>query len=227
MESFGGRPAEDRRQFEMRLGERLRHKNRAVVGWDYERLVLARFPTVWKVQALPARNVLGGNAPGNVLVVVVAGPDTLDVADPTVPVVSGTLLGAIREYLEGLISPFVRLQVVNVVYVRITVTAAVQFSATEDVGAAILRLNNELVRYLSPWFYNAARAAKGGRYAAPDEVEAFVESQPGVDALLGFDVTYDPLPDDLDWYFLTSAQQHDIVAVDVTAKKRFNEVSAN
>jgi hypothetical protein len=227
MESFGGRPAEDRRQFEMRLGERLRHKNRAVVGWDYERLVLARFPTVWKVQALPARTGLGGNAPGDVLVVVVAGPDTLDVADPTVPVISGTLLGAIREYLEGLISPFVRLQVTNPIYVRVTVVATVQFSVADDVGAAILRLNNELVRYLSPWFYNAARAAKGSRYADWDEIEAFVENQPGVDALLNFDVTYDPLPYDLDWYFLTSAPQHDIAAVDVAAMMRSNEISAN
>ncbi|MDB5600918.1 MAG: hypothetical protein JWN71_2962 [Xanthobacteraceae bacterium] len=227
MESFGGRPAEDRRQFEMRLGERLRHKNRAVVGWDYERLVLARFPTIWKVRALPARNALIGNAPGDVVVVVIAGPDTLDVADPTVPVTSGTLLGAIREYLEGLVSPFVRLQVVNVVYVRMTVTAAVQFSATEDVGAAILRLNNELVRYLSPWFYNAARAAKGGRYVDRDEIEAFVDNQPGVDALLSFDVTYDPPPDDLDWYFLTSAQQHDIAAAAVVGMMASNEVSAN
>lgn len=212
MESFGGRPSESRRQFEMRLGERLRHKDRAVLGWDYERLVLARFPTVWKVQALPARNAQHGDAPGDVLLVVVAGPDSLDVADPTVPSASGALLGAIRHYLEGLISPFVRLHVVNPTYVRITVEATVQFSGTEDVGAAIARLNDELVRYLSPWFYDAARAAKGGRYVAKDEIEAFIEAQPMVDGLWDFDISYDRSIDDLDWYFLTSAKEHDIVA---------------
>jgi hypothetical protein len=215
MESFGGRPPETRGEFQMRLGERLRHKDRAVVPWDYERLVLARFPTVWKVQALPARNTQQGGAPGDVLVVAVAGPDTLDVIDPTVPTLSGEMLGAIRCTLEGRTSPFVRLQVVNPVYVRIAVTATVQFSESEDVGAAVGRLNDELVRYLSPWFYDAARAAKGGRYADPDEIEAFIETQPGVDALLRFEIAYDPPTERLDWYFLTSAQRHDIVAVPV------------
>ena len=215
MESFGGRPPENRDEFETRLGERLRHKDRAIAAWDYERLVLARFPTVWKVQALPARNPRHGDAPGDVLVVVVAGPDTLDVIDPTVPSASGAVLGAIHEYLEGLTSPFVRLHVVNPVYVRITVSVTVQFSGDEDTGAAITRLNDELVRYLSPWFYDAARAATRGRYANEDEIEAFIETQPGVEGLWNFEVKYDRPTEDLEWYFLTSAQEHDIVAADI------------
>lgn len=213
MESFGGRPAEGPRDFQMRLGERLRHKDRAIAGWDYERLVLARFPTIWKAQALPARNAHHGNAPGDVLVVVVGGPDCLDVADPTIPSASGALLGAIQQYLEGHTSPFVRVHVVNPIYVRITVVATVQF-ATDDVGAAITRLNDDLVRYLSPWFYDAARATKGGRYANKEEIEAFIEAQPEVDGLWGFDVSYDRPIDDLDWYFLTSAKQHNIAVAD-------------
>ncbi len=75
MESFGGRPPEDRRSLDIRLGERLRHKDRAILAWDYERLVLERFPEVWKVQAL-ARNTVHGNAPGDVLVVVVPGAES-------------------------------------------------------------------------------------------------------------------------------------------------------
>lgn len=217
MESSGGRPPEDRREFEMRLGERLRHKDRADLGWDYERLVLARFPTVWKVAALPARSPQHGDAPGNVLIVVVAGPDSLDVADPTVPSASGMMLGAIREYLAGLSSPFVHLHVVNPIYVRITVHARVQFTEAADSGASLARLNDELTRYLSPWFYDAARAAKGGRYADKDEIEAFLETRPGVDGIWGFEVTYDPPLDQLDWYFLTSATKHDIVAADIAA----------
>jgi hypothetical protein len=209
MESAGGRPAETPRDFQMRLGERLRHKDRAVASWDYERLVLARFPTVWKVQALPARDLYHGNAPGDVLVVVVGGPDCLDVADPTVPSVSGAMLAGIEQYLKGLTSAFVRVHVANPIYVRITVTAVVQF-ATGDTGASLKRLNDELVKYLSPWFYDAARAAKGGRYANKDEIEAFIEAQPDVDGLWGFDVSYDRPIDDLDWYFLTSATKHDL-----------------
>ena len=226
MKSFGGRPPESRDEFETRLGERLRHKDRAIAAWDYERLVLARFPTVWKVQALPARNPWHGNAPGDVLVVVVAGPDTLDVVDPTVPSASGALLGAIHEYLEGLTSPFVSLHVVNPVYVRITVSVTVQFTGDEDTGAAITRLNDELVRYLSPWFYNAARAATHGHYVSEDEIEAFIETQAGVEGIWNFSVDYDRPTGELEWYFLTSVQEHDIVAADI-ATVALRGLSAN
>jgi hypothetical protein len=214
MESFGGRPPEDEREFQDRLGERLRHKDRAIAGWDYERLVLAQFPIVWKVQALPARTPQHGDAPGNVLIVVVPGADTPDIADPTVPVASGALLAGIRFSLEGRTSPFVRLHVVNPVYVRVRVQATVQFAQEEEAGSELKRLNDELVRYLSPWYYDLARAAKGGRYADPDEIEAFIESQPGVEAVRAFALSYDPPIDPLDWYFLTSAEQHDLVAAD-------------
>ncbi|MCB1036542.1 MAG: hypothetical protein KDD47_22135, partial [Acidobacteria bacterium] len=41
--SFGGRPAETPPLFETRVGERLRHKDRGILAWDVERLVLERF----------------------------------------------------------------------------------------------------------------------------------------------------------------------------------------
>ena len=50
VDSFGGRPAESQQQFKTRIGERLRHKNRAVTAWDYERLILERFSEIFKVK---------------------------------------------------------------------------------------------------------------------------------------------------------------------------------
>ncbi len=210
IESFGGRPPETASAFEIRLGERLRHKDRAIVSWDYERLVLEQFPTIWKVQALPARAPWGGAAPAHVLVVVVAGPDSREVIDPTAPTASPVLLDAIRARLQGVASPFVRLSVVNPVYVRIEVVAVVGFADTEDAGGAITRLNDELVRYLSPWFYDAARAALGGRYIDEDAISTFIETRPYVEELWELQLCYDPPAAALDWFFLTSARQHRI-----------------
>ncbi|MEM6406279.1 MAG: hypothetical protein AAF669_06810 [Pseudomonadota bacterium] len=45
--SYGGRPAETETQLQQRASERLRHKHRAITSWDYERLVLARFPELY------------------------------------------------------------------------------------------------------------------------------------------------------------------------------------
>ena len=50
--SFGGRVGEDKTQFYVRTSERLRHKNRAVSAWDYERLVLDKFPNIHQVKCV-------------------------------------------------------------------------------------------------------------------------------------------------------------------------------
>ncbi len=215
--SFGGRPPETGRSFQTAIGERLRHKDRGLLGWDYERLVLERFPAVWKVQTLPARDARGP-APGSTLVVVVPGANNIDVMDPTAPVASADMLGRIGAALETAISPFVDLHVTNPLYVRITVTATVQFTTEEDPGTCIRRLDQELTQYLSPWFYDAARAGKGGDYANEDEITEFIETRLYVDAVLSMCLTYEPHCAGLDWYFLTSARQHCIVVADADSK---------
>lgn len=214
MESFGGRPAETPRSFETRFGERLRHKDRANLAWDYERLVLERFPTIWKAQTLPARDSKLGDQPGKVLVVVVPGPDSIQAQDPTAPLASGELLDQIQSYLSSLASPFVQLQVVNPNYVRIEVTATVRFRLDQDQGVCIDQLNDELVKYLSPWFYDAARAAKRGHYASQADICEFIQTRPYVDSMISIAFEYQPKPATLDWYFLTSAKKHQIVDAD-------------
>jgi hypothetical protein len=210
--SFGGRPSETGRAFETRLAERLRHKDRAILSWDYERLVLERFPEVWKVRALPAHDARRSGVPGHVMVMVVLGPQGVEAQDPTAPLASGELLAAIAAFLRARTSPFVRLDVVNPNYVRIRVRAELRLRAGVDAGGALDRLDAELVRYLSPWFYDAARAARGGQYASQDDIAAFLESRPEVDSVASIAFEYDPPSSQqgTDWVFLTSAESHDL-----------------
>jgi hypothetical protein len=210
MPSFGGRPAEVERAYQLRLAERLRHKDRAAQPWDYERLVLERFPQVWKAQALPARDA-GGPAPGSVLVVVVPSESGNESSDTAVPRASTVLLGTIQDYLAQRASPFATIEVVNPAYVRVRVHAEVAFRAPGtggDAGGGLDRLNADLVAYLSPWFYDAERATREGTYALEGDISRFIQSRPYVDALLSLALEHDPSPDTLEWYFLTSANAH-------------------
>lgn len=205
MPSFGGRPPETAQTFQVRLGERLRHKDRAVQGWDYERLVLERFPQVWKAQALPAGGP--GAPPGSVLVVVVAGAEGNESTDTTVPRAPSTLLGRIQDFLAERATPFARVQVVNPVYVRVQVETEVAFRLGPD-GGDIDRLNRDLIAYLSPWFYDAARAARQGRYAFESDISEFIQTRPYVEAMLSLKLHHEWPPVAPDWYFLTSAPSH-------------------
>src|SRR6202000_1570275 len=50
--TFGGRPVEDSTAFATRMSERLRHKDRAITLWDYERLLLEAFPGIYQARCL-------------------------------------------------------------------------------------------------------------------------------------------------------------------------------
>jgi hypothetical protein len=71
--SFDGKRQEAGREFYTHASERLRHKNRAINVWDYEHLILNRFPVIYKVKCIPhtdpdclcrATKVRTGRAPG-------------------------------------------------------------------------------------------------------------------------------------------------------------------
>ena len=51
--SFDGKHRELSPEYYTRVSERLRHKGRAINAWDYEHLVLDRFPSVYKVKCIP------------------------------------------------------------------------------------------------------------------------------------------------------------------------------
>jgi hypothetical protein len=50
--SFDGKHAEIGKEFYTRVSERLRHKQRAITGWDYERIILDRFPSIYKIKCI-------------------------------------------------------------------------------------------------------------------------------------------------------------------------------
>jgi hypothetical protein len=51
-QSFDGKHKEVGKEFYTRVSERLRHKGRAITAWDYEHLVLDRFPGIYKVKCI-------------------------------------------------------------------------------------------------------------------------------------------------------------------------------
>lgn len=50
--SFDGKHKEVGSEYYTRVSERLRHKGRAINSWDYEHLVLDRFPSIYKVKCI-------------------------------------------------------------------------------------------------------------------------------------------------------------------------------
>lgn len=209
-ESFGGRAADSGNSFFVEASERIRHKGRAVTVWDYEHMILSHFPSVFKVKAIsvsdpdcncrkPKNNPCRPNdeahecsscgeqtAPGHVMVVPI--PDfRLRVGGNRLqPKNSNRVLQEIEKYLGRRVSPFVKVRAKNPKYEEVLVSFSVQFREGIDKGVFLRRLNDDLVRFLTPWaFEESADMRFDGRIYASDVIN-FIEERPYVDFIVDF-----------------------------------------
>ncbi len=151
--SFGGKPEETDEAYYRRVSERLRHKNRAITLWDYEQLIMQRFPDLYKVKCLNHTCDCSFTSAGNVTIVVI--PDTVkkNVFDIFQPRVSKAMLNEIDAYLSELNSLHVNTEVINPDYEEVKVSLKVKFYDGLDIPLHMEKLNADIIQYLSPWAF--------------------------------------------------------------------------
>ncbi len=211
--SFYGKMPENDNEFYRRISERLRHKNRAICIWDYERLVLQQFPQLHKVKCLNhtgiAPNLMEATStivnrlreitPCYVTVSVI--PDlrnknAVNKLEPRVPV---GLLDEIKLYLKKQTNLFVAavnidkpdyLQVLNPLYEQLKVKTCVRFYEGLDVAYYKYLLNEDLKKFLSPWAFDANTEINFGAVYHKSAILNFIEERKYVDVVLGFAVEH-------------------------------------
>jgi len=184
--SFGGRPPEQPERFATRVSERLRHKQRALSPWDYERLALQRFAQLHKVKCLTAvetrlRTRDAEAPPGLVEVVVVPDIRAQLPADAFAPRAPANLLADIQTYLAERAPPNVTVRVRNPQYIAVAVILGVRFAPGVDERFARQRLADDINRFLSPWAYDeGAEVTIGGKIYANSLID-FIDRRDYVD----------------------------------------------
>ena len=254
--SFDGKAAELGKQYYTRVSERLRHKNRAITAWDYEHLVLNRFPGIYKVKCIPHTDpnclcrhgiVAGGKtggaaisggsgralltgvaergalgtlsaeraeallenafrrlankqpeghasesccgpqvAPGHVLLVPISDMNHRNAVNPLQPKTARLTLIEMEQYLQTLVSPFVKVHAKNPVYEEIIVAFRVKFYEGYDIGYYLKHLNQEIVQYLTPWAFDANADVVFGQKVYASSIINFIEKRPYVDFITDF-----------------------------------------
>lgn len=227
--SFGGRPKESKRHLNDRAAERLRHRDRCIAPWDYERIVLEAFPQVHRVKCVPHARPGAWLSPGHVLLVVV--PDlrarAAEAIDPAEPVAVELLqprmdvetLDAIRDHVQERCGRQVGVKVVNPSYQKVRLSFDVRFHRGKDFYYHQSLLSAALIRFLSPWAYRGtSRLSFGGRVFRSVLLD-FVEELSYVDYVTAFRLftesagtmveTAEAAPERPD-VILVSDQSHDI-----------------
>ncbi len=183
--SFGGKPAETSKQFYTRVSERLRHKQRVVSAWDYERLILEQFPEIQKATCLPNMSSEKMNQPGSVLMVVKAYPQASQTRSLE-PKVSSEILYRIRDYLQQYLSPFVHLEIRNPSYERVRIICAVQLAKGYNYGFFVQKLNEDINKYLLGDILKVTQTQELGGKVNISDVLSYLRTLPYVDFITKF-----------------------------------------
>ena len=185
LDSFGGRGSETPDERMARIGERLRHKGRAVTPWDVERLLLEREPEVRKVKCFPCMSLEQRRHPGHVLVAVL--PDLRgEVSQP--PLFTLLALGRMADFLRKILCDHAALDVINPVYERIQVRCTL--TLTEGHGDALGRVHRSISDFLSPWVADIGYPARFGWCVREAEVESHIAAHPDVVAVTDFSMLH-------------------------------------
>ncbi len=211
-DSFGGLPEESGEAWTIRVSERLKHKNRAVTPWDYERLVLQNFPEIWKVKCFPCMSsderCKGKAAPGQLLVVMIP---RLGESANLQPMVNAMTIRKVREFLAGISSPFVNIAVRNPAYEKVQVRCKVRFRKGAGQGLYLRRLEQEIYDYLSPWS-PVGHGARFGWSMSCNEIEAHIRELEYIESVSGLSLLH----------VSESGPQH--YTISDTARQKTNEI---
>lgn len=186
VDSFGGRPQETGEHLKTRISERLKHKNRATVPWDYERLILERFPEIFKVKCFANMVAEPENCirPGHILIVVIP-----YLQDPTSvnlkPMVNSLLLKKIKDFVKKHASPFAAIEVRNPAYEQIQIRCRVKFSKWANYGYYINKLNQAITDYISPWSKTGYGVRFGWRIRRYD-IQSYIRDLDYIDFVTNF-----------------------------------------
>jgi hypothetical protein len=170
--SFGGRPQESPDDFYIRVSERLMHRNRIVTAEDYEKMILEKFPQVFQAVCLNHFTHPAFVERGSVRIVVIPKLRSETVFEQ--PRLDFNILQAIREYVDGLSSPFASVSVVNPNYERVRINCKIRFETTQNTGQYTRRLETDLRKFLCPWFGAKQQEMILGTSLEQEEILAFI-----------------------------------------------------
>ena len=187
--SFGGALAETGEALSLRASERLRHRERAITAWDFERIVLQGFPAIHRVKCIPHASANSWLAAGHTMLVVVPDLRNRNATDPLQPRVDLDTLERVRAHLVERCDMQVQLSVRNPSYQPVRLDFKVRLRPGFGFNFYRMVLNDALVRALSPWAFDAAAPLGFGGRVQRSVLLNFVESLPYVDFVTEFRLT--------------------------------------
>lgn len=179
--SFGGQMQENNNGFYTRVSERLRHKQRAIACWDYERIILQQFPSVYKVKCLNHASPGNFSDAGHQLIVVIPGLGNQNAVNPFQPAVDKNTLDEILKLISEQSSAWAEHHVINPFYEPVKIAVSVKLKTGFEFNYYQKEINKVLQTFLSPWINGEGSEIHFGGKVTESQVVKLVEDLPYVD----------------------------------------------
>ncbi|QHS58854.1 baseplate J/gp47 family protein [Chitinophaga agri] len=185
--SFGGRPAETKEEYYVRVSERLRHKNRPLTSMDIIQLILEAFPEILIVKCVSNISY------ADVLLVAVPKPANNGRYENMEPHVDIATLYRINKFLKKLLPPFINVHIHHPVYEKVKIVCDVCFVediSNIDTSYYLNRLQQDISQYLSPWLFDTTPEVTMGGAMYTADMLSFIKKLPYVSYVTGFSMVH-------------------------------------
>src|SRR5204863_1974344 len=186
--SFGGQMKEESNSFYTRVSERLRHKERSISVWDYERLLLQHFPSVYKIKCIPHTSDKSFADAGHTLTVVIPDLTNQNAVNPFQPRVDKNTLDNMTSFLKSHSTAWAEHHVINPAYEPVKITVEVKMKTGYEFNYYSKELDQVLKNYLSPWISGSATQIHFGGKVTESQIVKLVEDLDYVDYITSLQV---------------------------------------
>ena len=177
----GRREKELSDEMQIRIKERISHRNRALLADDYEKLILQNFLQIDRVVCLPQVDVKKTGRHPLVTLVVLKKKETIE----TVPLCTDSELREMEVCLKNYISPFVYVDVINPEYEYVTLFCGVKTQGGVSSGSVVNQVRKALELCVSPWLSGNVSPVLGHSFSVMDLQNA-IRTIRGVSLVYGF-----------------------------------------
>ncbi|KXX68957.1 baseplate J/gp47 family protein [Flammeovirga sp. SJP92] len=156
--SFGGKRAEESGAFINRVSETIKHRNRPVTTWDYERILLTEFHEINQVICIPV-----SEENRSLLIVIIPK------SEEKFPIASNSLLQRVERFLKHIISPHVKFSICSPIYETVKINVAISLKEGYTQGFYLDEIKQQLTQYIDTIsLSNANRLVLGGKLHLSD-----------------------------------------------------------
>jgi hypothetical protein len=189
--SFGGVIGENYEQFNTRVGELLRSKNRFITTRDLTQAILNRFPSLTYVQCMAngrQTDLLLDNM--DILITVV--PVLKEISnynEDKLPYVNYEELTVINSFVKNILPSSIKFVVTNPIFEFIKVKCNVLFKNSrinQTINYNLTKLNDDIINFISPWLSNSNVASfKDSRILYINDLTNFIMKRPYIKYVTG------------------------------------------